>query len=372
MAQTLLPSGTPRRLAPLPIALAAAVSLLAIGGLALSGKAPPEAAVATVATTPDLAPEPAALAELGAPEAADPMLAAEFAALPPWQGALLAFAPDTAQAPDAEPPAQEAAAETPAAPESQVADTAPAARVVPLPVPRPAELSAPIRRAERPARRVRTTAAPAAPMEDTRTFFEKLLGVERPAAPAPQAPALAYAALEAPPAESETRRLVTPVPAPNPAPAPSAGGGTAVYDITARTVTLPNGEKLEAHSGLGESMDNPNNVHIRMRGSTPPGTYDLTEREALFHGVRAIRLTPVGGPESIHGRAGLLAHTYMLGPNGASNGCISFRDYNRFLQAYLRGEIRQVVVVAGNGGDAVPSFVRKLFGAPERTAQAGN
>ena len=37
-------------------------------------------------------------------------------------------------------------------------------------------------------------------------------------------------------------------------------------------------------------------------------------------------------------RSGLLAHSYMLGPNGDSNGCVSFRDYNAFLQAYRNGE----------------------------------
>jgi len=60
-----------------------------------------------------------------------------------------------------------------------------------------------------------------------------------------------------------------------------------------------------------------------MQGPTPVGTYNLVEREALFHGVRAIRMNPVGGSGAIHGRAGILAHTYMLGPRGDSNGCIS-------------------------------------------------
>ena len=109
-------------------------------------------------------------------------------------------------------------------------------------------------------------------------------------------------------------------------------------------------------------MDNPRLVHVRMRGATPPGTYDLTEREALFHGVRAIRLNPVGGSAAIHGRDGILAHTYMLGPSGASNGCVVFKDYNRFLQAYLRGDIRRLVVVAGYKGDAPASLTAKLFG----------
>ena len=61
-------------------------------------------------------------------------------------------------------------------------------------------------------------------------------------------------------------------------------------------------------------------------------------------------ITAIGGPDAVYGRVGLLAHTFMLGPSGASNDCVSFRDYNRFLDSYLRGEIRQLVVVAGSGG----------------------
>jgi Protein of unknown function (DUF2778) len=66
----------------------------------------------------------------------------------------------------------------------------------------------------------------------------------------------------------------------------------------------------------------------------------------LFHGVAALRLTPVGGEGAIYGRAGLLAHTYMLGPNGDSNGCVSFRDYNAFLNAYRNQGVRRLAVVA--------------------------
>jgi len=36
----------------------------------------------------------------------------------------------------------------------------------------------------------------------------------------------------------------------------------------------------------------------------------------------------------------------MLGPNGDSNGCVSFRNYDAFLQAYLRGEVKRLAVVA--------------------------
>jgi hypothetical protein len=121
---------------------------------------------------------------------------------------------------------------------------------------------------------------------------------------------------------------------------------TAVYDISAKRVYMPDGTKLEAHSGLGARLDNPVYAHEKMRGVTPPHIYDLKPREALFHGVAALRLTPVGGESAIYGRTGLLAHTYMLGPNGDSNGCISFRDYNKFLQAYRNGEVKRIVVVA--------------------------
>jgi len=121
---------------------------------------------------------------------------------------------------------------------------------------------------------------------------------------------------------------------------------TAVYDIAAHMVYLPDGTKLEAHSGLGSSLDDPRSASIRMRGVTPPHLYDLKPREALFHGVAALRLNPVGGEESIYGRAGLLAHTFMLGPNGDSNGCVSFRDYNAFLDAYRNKGVRRLAVVA--------------------------
>ncbi len=119
---------------------------------------------------------------------------------------------------------------------------------------------------------------------------------------------------------------------------------TAIYDISARTVYMPNGERLEAHSGLGPYMDDPRNVHRRMRGATPPNTYKLVLREALFHGVQAIRMKPEN-EDKMFGRDGILAHSYMLGPNGQSNGCVSFKDYPKFLRAFLRGEVDRMIVV---------------------------
>jgi len=176
-------------------------------------------------------------------------------------------------------------------------------------------------------------AALAAMAEKTPSLFDKLFG----RTPAP-GPVLAYAGSDggvtsdgssiAASASSEDDKL------------------TAIYDISARMVYLPNGKKLEAHSGLGDKLDDPRYAHVRMHGVTPPHIYDLKPREALFHGVPALRLTPVGGEGAIYGRTGLLAHTYMLGPNGDSNGCVSFKDYDAFLRAYRNGEVKRLVVVA--------------------------
>lgn len=126
---------------------------------------------------------------------------------------------------------------------------------------------------------------------------------------------------------------------------PTVGSGYAVYDIKGKTVYMPNGERLEAHSGYGEMVDDPRHVSKRMVGPTPPNVYNLTPREALFHGVEALRLNPAGDGK-MYGRTGLLAHTYLLGPRGDSNGCVSFKNYDKFLAAYKRGEIKQLVVVA--------------------------
>ena len=64
-------------------------------------------------------------------------------------------------------------------------------------------------------------------------------------------------------------------------------------------------------------------------------------------------------------RDGLLAHPYMLGPNGQSNGCVSFSD----LDAYLKGEVDRLVVVEHlaiapgpkTASGWVPEFIKDLF-----------
>jgi Tlde1 domain len=131
---------------------------------------------------------------------------------------------------------------------------------------------------------------------------------------------------------------------------PAPKSRTAVYDIAAHTVYMPNGEKLVAHSGLGGHMDDPRYIRLRNRGPTPPNVYQLSLREKLFHGVRAIRMTPVDDGK-MFGRDGMLAHSYMLGPSGQSNGCVSFQNYRAFLQAFLNGEVERLVVVPRLGAE---------------------
>ena len=156
-------------------------------------------------------------------------------------------------------------------------------------------------------------------------------------------PKLAPTALS-PPASSAKKRVATAEASKHSISPADDDSRTAIYDIAARTVYLPNGRRLEAHSGLGSHMDDARYVHLKRLGPTPPNSYKLVMREEPFHGVRAIRLVPVGDGD-MFGRDGLLAHSYMLGPNGQSNGCVSFSDYPAFLDAYLRGEVDRLMVV---------------------------
>lgn len=162
---------------------------------------------------------------------------------------------------------------------------------------------------------------------------------------------LAYASLPDPSTPLDTPGLSSAPTAPSLGPAPddevavpTPGSGYALYDIKGKVVYLPNGERLEAHSGYGEMFDDPRHVSKRMVGPTPPNVYSLTMREALFHGVEAVRLNPVGTGK-MYGRTGILAHSYLLGPRGDSNGCVSIKDYDRFLAAFKRGEVKKMVVV---------------------------
>ncbi len=242
---------------------------------------------------------------------------------------------------------------TPAPAAKEAAARSPIGRIAVKPV----AITAPL---ARPAPKLAAITAPVAPPAP------KPAAVTAPVAPpAPNAAAIAAPVPKPAPATAAIAAAITalpPAPASLPAPAPKkpaqaeqarnnsialadADGRTAVYDIAGHTVYLPNGERLEAHSGLGRMMDDPHYVSFRMRGATPPNTYKLVLREQIFHGVRAIRLIPAGEGK-MYGRDGILAHTYMLGPNGQSNGCVSFRNYPAFLHAFLKGDVQRLVVVA--------------------------
>jgi hypothetical protein len=140
----------------------------------------------------------------------------------------------------------------------------------------------------------------------------------------------------------------------------AAHNKTAIYDISAATVYLPSGEKLEAHSGMGHMRDNPRYVDQKMRGATPPSTYKLQMRESLFHGVEAVRLLPADG-RNPYNRDGLLAHTYMLRRAGDSNGCVVFKDYARFLRAFKRGEVNRMIVVTSMSSSSKPARIASIF-----------
>ncbi len=138
----------------------------------------------------------------------------------------------------------------------------------------------------------------------------------------------------------------------------SAGAGVAVYDISAATVYMPDGTRLEAHSGIGKMADNPRYVHVKMNGPTPPHVYNLRMRESRFHGVEAIRMLPVDGRNKF-GRDGFLTHSYLLrGGREESHGCVAFADYPKFLRAFKQGKVKQIVVVPSISGTRYASLGR--------------
>ena len=269
------------------------------------------------------------------------------------QGPQLAQAQQAATPKPAELPKLIAAAKPQEAPKPQVMASLPLPdRQAAVPAPSPAARAADVKPAKSAGASVRDMAqrAKAAVMSiassEKQSIVEKLWGKPQPRGPS----LLSFASADA----SITGSLGTgslgagSVASQNSATlgaVPRYERDTAVYDITAHMVYLPDGSKLEAHSGLGSRLDDPRFVRERMYGATPPHLYDLEPRESLFHGVAALRLKPVGGEEAIYGRSGLLAHTFMLGPNGDSNGCVSFRDYDAFLKAYRYGGIKRLAVV---------------------------
>ncbi|WP_417671882.1 DUF2778 domain-containing protein [Roseibium sp.] len=125
---------------------------------------------------------------------------------------------------------------------------------------------------------------------------------------------------------------------------PGRGSGIAVYDISAATVYMPDGSKLEAHSGIGKMLDNPRYTKVKNKGPTPPNIYNLRMRERRFHGVEAIRMLPVDHA-AMHGRDGMLTHTNLLRGRIGSHGCVAFKNYDKFLKAFKAGKVTKLIVV---------------------------
>jgi len=346
------PGRDSRKIIPqIAVGAVAAASIGCVGGFLLLGRlgAPDVAALRPPA---DAAPAPAAevasnpfgeiIIEPGwLPGSATNPPNAELSAQPkrdaatPALSAAIPLPPLEAIPPASSPPSPPLAA-VPLPPMRDVASIEDSA---PLPPPRPPEFGPPAKPTAPERDLTQANARPAPAPADNRNFIQKLLGL---------APSSGGAASPAPQGRSGGRSLFA-------AFMPARGferlgydRWTAVYDISARAVYLPDGTRLEAHSGLGNRLDDPRYVSERGRGPTPPHLYDLEPRETVFHGVQALRLTPVGDGD-VFGRAGLLAHSYMLGPNGDSNGCVSVKDYDAFLRAYQSGQIKRLAVVASQG-----------------------
>jgi hypothetical protein len=104
----------------------------------------------------------------------------------------------------------------------------------------------------------------AATLSDNRVFLEKFFDTPQHSGQQPSQPALAYVAPESDVLDLDNERKITS------GPLVGLDLWTAVYDISAHTVYLPDGTKLEAHSGRGGRLDDPRYVHEHMRGATPP------------------------------------------------------------------------------------------------------
>jgi Protein of unknown function (DUF2778) len=349
------------------LALAGAVSVWALHWL---GPIPPDsvfsqwtsASTAPVVSRPfgDIAIDANLLAQLNSPPPAAP--SQQVASLEPTPAVPAFPLPRLDAFPPASAPAIPPAGSLPLPPGRDLPEIG-ETESFPLPPARPPGFGAPTQSTtpERHASRPDVAVAPPTAQPDNRNVIEKLFGWAHPSsqgvAPSTSTRTAATQPVVAAQRDRDSAAAASglgrgplfsfPSPFGNSAPGSVSGYDhyTAVYDISARVVYLPDGTKLEAHSGLGQGLDNPRFVAERAVGPTPPHVYELTLREGSFHGVQALRLNPVGDG-GVYGRDGFLAHPFMLGPNGDSNGCVSFRDYDAFLRAYQNGQIKKIAVVA--------------------------
>ena len=352
---------SPQRVLPKIVPFGAALAFagaVSVWALHWQGSTLPEAVFSLWTTAPTATH---AISKPFADIAIDANLAAQLkaaapAAVPSQQMASLETAPRLTSAPFPLPNLEAFPPPTPAIPPAGETESFPLPPVRPPGFGAPTQTTTPERHASRPD----VAIAPPTAQPDNRNVIEKLFGWAHPSSSGVASSTSTRTAATQPVVAEQRERdsaaaatglgrgplFSFPSPFGNSAPGSVSGYDhyTAVYDISARVVYLPDGTKLEAHSGLGQALDNPRFVAERAVGPTPPHVYELALREGSFHGVQAIRLNPVGG--GIYGRAGLLAHPFMLGPNGDSNGCVSFRDYEAFLRAYQNGQVKKLAVVA--------------------------
>jgi hypothetical protein len=117
--------------------------------------------------------------------------------------------------------------------------------------------------------------------------------------PADLRPSLQRPALS-PPASAVRKRVATAEASKHSISPPDDDNRTAIYDIAARTVYLPNGRRLEAHSGLGSHMDDARYVHLKRLGPTPrtrpKGSGDLVQLTAISAYLFPGRVLPTRSP----------------------------------------------------------------------------
>ena len=166
---------------------------------------------------------------------------------------------------------------------------------------------------------------------------------ENVAPPASTTPPAAPSVLLPPARKAARRDEAAPLPPPRPlefGPATGYDRWTAVYDISAHSVYLPDGTRLEAHSGLGNRLDDPRYVDERDRGATPPHLYELTsERGTLSWGSGAATLTHRPGR--------------CLRPDGTAGAPLHARSEWRFQwMRFLQGLQRLLARVSERRGQA--------------------
>ena len=120
---------------------------------------------------------------------------------------------------------------------------------------------------------------------------------------------------------------------------------TAVYDLSAHTVYLPNGTKLEAHSGLGDRLDDPNHVNERMRGATPPHLYETRAAGGFVPRRAGLASKSHRRRRYFRPRRSTRPHLYAGPELGIPTAACRSRTTTD-LRAYQNGEIRKLAVVA--------------------------